>query len=250
MKISELKIGENLDIRQVLNTALKIEDINGSGEPFYKSRIYEITSDKLIEVDIPSHEGKLILPEVGDTYEVVVYTQVGLYRLMGKVKRRYRIGMIALMTLQVLTEPERFQRREYFRHSCMMGVQYLPLFDYETELETRQMTPASKLMWQHKREHPESTEKQGLVLDLSGGGVRFTTTEKFEVGSSLLFRLYLKNDNMDESFVILGQILDEKRLPEAGKREYRVEFQMEDDDIRESIIKYIFDEERKRRKKV
>ena len=61
--------------------------------------------------------------------------------------------------------------------------------------------------------------------------------------------LELISDKMDKQYHIKGRIVGWKKLEYREPRyETRIEFIMEDNKVREDIIRYIFEEERKKRR--
>ena len=89
----------------------------------------------------------------------------------------------------------------------------------------------------------------GTILDISGGGARFVSEEKFEANQFVLMELELISDKMDKQYHIKGRIVGWKKLEYREPRyETRIEFIMEDNKVREDIIRYIFEEERKKRR--
>ena len=96
---------------------------------------------------------------------------------------------------------------------------------------------------------PDEEEKRATILDISGGGARFVSEEKFEANQFVLMELELISDNMDKQYHIKGRIVGWKKLEYREPRyETRIEFIMEDNKVREDIIRYIFEEERKKRR--
>ncbi len=90
----------------------------------------------------------------------------------------------------------------------------------------------------------------GLVVDISGGGLRFTSKMHYDTNPEVNCQFDL---NIGEDIItleILGQVVDSKIVDfETMKYETRVMFDDIANEDRETIIKYIFEEQRKRRKR-
>ena len=92
--------------------------------------------------------------------------------------------------------------------------------------------------------------KDGVIVDISGGGVRFVTKTKYEKETKIFFSFSLNINNKPVEFKTLGIVLESKELKNRpGEYENRVQFINMQADERETIIRYIFEEERKIRRK-
>ena len=91
----------------------------------------------------------------------------------------------------------------------------------------------------------------GKIVDLSGGGIRFYTEKPVKADACLLLDIRLKNETMDKQFHIPARVLDCHRVENIQEVRYelRAKFFIRDDKVREEIIHYIFEEERKTRQR-
>ena len=88
------------------------------------------------------------------------------------------------------------------------------------------------------------------MVDISGGGIRFLTTEYYEPGSFLYCCYHLNNGGEHKKYEIVCKVLSTVEVEKhPGTYEHRVQYYDMDPDTREEIIKYIFEEERKNRLK-
>ena len=92
--------------------------------------------------------------------------------------------------------------------------------------------------------------KQSVVVDISGGGLRFLSGQRYEPGSMLYINYYLLKNGESKLYEIIGKVLSVKELENRPDTyEHRVQYYGMDGKTREEIIKYIFEEERKNRKR-
>ena len=93
---------------------------------------------------------------------------------------------------------------------------------------------------------------KGVIVDLSGGGMKFRSEVQLKAGDQILVLLRLINARMDKQYQILGEVIEctEIRIEKMRAYESRVQFSIKDNKIREEIIRYIFEEERRNRQKV
>ena len=68
------------------------------------------------------------------------------------------------------SQPEKFQRREYFRYPCLLDFKY-----YELTAEQAMLDSVDAIFSEIRDEHFYEKERKGKIMDLSGGGIRFTT---------------------------------------------------------------------------
>ena len=88
-----------------------------------------------------------------------------------------------------------------------------------------------------------------MIVDISGGGLRFVSRKSFTEGNVLYLRFRLSINDQEKEFRLAAKVISSKEI-EKRQNEYenRVKFLYMDNTTREEIIKYIFDEERKNRK--
>ncbi len=87
-------------------------------------------------------------------------------------------------------------------------------------------------------------------MDISGGGLRFLSTHPYEPGSLIYISYNLLVAGKMKEYELVGKVLSSNKMENRnGSDEHRVQYVDIDVDVREEIIKYIFEEERKHRKR-
>ena len=90
---------------------------------------------------------------------------------------------------------------------------------------------------------------RGVIVDISGGGLRFVSRSPYREGSILYLKYKLNIADKDRDFTMAAKVLSSAEIPNrASEYQNRVKFMYMDTTTREEIIKYIFNEERKNRK--
>lgn len=237
-----IKIGTKIDIMPDDLTNNTNDDYNA----VFHSKVQDIFPNGDLEVDMPTVNGKLILLHNGVRYRVICYNDKATYIATAKVVDRYKSNNMFLLRLRIQTQFEKFQRREYFRCECTLDLKYAVL----TEDDIKQM---EALREENKGElfvNPiNRIYMEGVALDISGGGVRFTSRNPIEQHSMVEIQFPLKLDNAFYEFNVIGNILSCTPIDENLRRyENRVQFTHIKNDEREKIIRYIFEQERKTRK--
>jgi len=246
MAVSDvIRIGDKIDVRLVQ----QIENNDKSGETpeVYRSQVLDIKENGNFEIAMPTEKGRLILLPLGVRFEFVFYSYTGsLYKSIGQVVERYKKDGFYMLEVQLRTSLEKFQRREFYRYSCTMDFVF-----YELDEEQKDIDSVDDILEDMMEGKVTMPACHGVMVDLSGGGMKFRSSYELKPGNRILVMLRLTNDKMDRQFHILGKVIAciEVHTPAKVLYESRIKFYIEDNKIREEIIRYIFEEERKIRQK-
>lgn len=91
----------------------------------------------------------------------------------------------------------------------------------------------------------------GTILDISGGGARFTSSNSLANVKYLLLEFQLPQENKKTPLDIdvVAKVIDSKQTDAKDKYTHRVKFYFKDPRMKEQLIGYVFQEERRIRKK-
>lgn len=245
MNANIINVGDKIDIR--VFKQVDLEQKTGEKPKIYKSMVQDIKAEGLLEISMPVEAGKMILLPMGVRLEFVLYSQNALYRFSAQVKERYKVKNMYMLLIEMKSSLEKLQRREYYRFECVMDMWYQSITEEETQIEDME-----ELKVYHKSEFPDSIPEKAIAVDISGGGIRFTSDKQREKGEFLLITIKLQSTSIDSELEIASRLLSCRRIESDSnvkKYEYRVEFITNDQKKREMIIKYIFEQERKSRQK-
>lgn len=239
-----IHLGDKTDIRMVQQAERQAE--TGIAAHIYKSQVNDITPDGGIEVTMPIEHGKVVLLSLGVRYEFVFYTNGGLYHAVGRIKERYKRDNIYVFLIELQSQLEKFQRREFYRYPCLIDIKF-----YQISEQDAKRVPSDRILQMFRESGKfQTAQKDGMLLDLSGGGAKFIGKDKLETDSYILIVVRLSSSSMDKQYFIKGHVLaSEEAENRWGKIETRVQFIFHDNRMQEEIIRYIFEEERKIRKK-
>lgn len=206
----------------------------------YTSQVYEVLSDDRLEITMPMEKTKLILLPVDSEYDVYFYTGSGLLQCFARIIDRYKSNNVYILVLELVSNLRKYQRREFYRFACALEMNSRPLQEEELSLvETNRvvLTPGLPL-------------KRSIIVDISGGGIRFISNQRYDVGSHIYCNYKLLVSGEQKEYDIVGKVLRVRELDNRpGEYEHRVQYVNLNTVEREEIIKYIFDEERKSRKR-
>ncbi|MBQ8822637.1 MAG: flagellar brake protein [Lachnospiraceae bacterium] len=207
----------------------------------FVSEIHEILSEDQMEIVMPMEKTKLILLPVDVEYDLTIYAQHGLFQCFARVIDRYKSNNVYILVVELTTNLRKHQRREYYRYSCALDMSSRELEENEIKaVELKEpflMTPGLPI-------------KRSVIVDISGGGLRFVSEQKYEPESLIYCSYSLLQNGMKKQYEIVGKVLTVTELSNRrGSYEHRVQYVDLDKEVREEIIRFIFEEERKNRKK-
>ena len=228
-----LSPGDKVEIRFAQRMAITEENTEPKYD-IYLSKISQMLDEDQIEILMPIVQSRMVLLPRNVIGSLVVYTSNGLYQCDVKVGERYKKDNIYLQVLELVSGIKKYQRREFYRYNCT-----IPVFSRVlTEEELKSM------VW-------DETQKgiEGSTLDIGGGGIRYMVSEQMTSGEHVICFLKLEIKNSIKEIQALGKILSVRPVKDSNLFEVRVQFEKISNAAREQIIQYIFEDERKRRKK-
>ena len=242
---SLIRLGDKVDIILSYQMEQQKNGIDTEVKKF-KSSVVDFLSEKNLEVTMPTIDGKMVLFREGIRCEMILYTHTGLYSCNCIVKKRYKTDNLYLLDMELLSKPVKFQRREFFRMDCSIAMTY-----YEIGKETANLETTAEILSELHDEGAEELYKKATMLDISGGGLRFSCDEKLKPDSYVLVIATLENMAVQRKFILVVQIIDGYEAPNAKSMYFnRGKFVFKDLKDRERIVRFVFEEERKIRKKV
>lgn len=235
-----VSIGDKIELQAVGRAGEKQVQRDGKKRTFY-SAIYDFLSEDTLEITMPMEQTKLILLPVDSEFDLVFYGTSGLYQCFARIIDRYKSNNVYLLVVEMTSNLRKYQRREYYRFSCALEMCARNLQEEEIqaieESEHYILTPGLPL-------------RQSVIVDISGGGLRFISTQKYDPESFLYISYNLLKNNEQKKYEVVGKVLSARELENRpGTWEHRVQYYDMDQKTREEIIKYIFEEERKSRRK-
>ncbi len=207
----------------------------------YMSKIMDVTSDDRIEILMPFERGKIVLLPVDGEYSLCFYSTKGLYQCFARITDRYRSDNMYILVMDLTSELSKLQRREYYRFSCAL------------ELNSRLCSKEEQEAFENNRKFlfdAVNGLQKSVVVDISGGGLRFVANFRYEEGSTIYCSYRLPSSVNDKEYEMICNVLKVQELESRpGLFEHRIQYIYIDENSREDIIHFIFEEERKIRKK-
>lgn len=249
-------------LREVLSIGDKIDikPLNRNGKPVHTantfvSQLVDFAEGSIINIAAPIVFGKIIPLPVGESYNLCFYTEKGLYQCNCMVISNHKDNKTIITVVRITTNLEKFQRRQYYRLECIYDIYYRPISLEEELLDKKVSTNSFK----NTDEAQEVKEKlleldkewsSASITDISGGGARFTSDRTHKSGDKVRIKLDFMVGKEVKKLVLTANIVSARRIPvRAGLYEYRAEFINISQKDREALIKFIFEQDRKRRRK-
>lgn len=206
----------------------------------HRSRVLRVLTENRVEVAMPIANGKLILLPVNGEYDMYFYGDNVVYQCNARVADRYRYNGQYMLVMDLTSNLRSYQRREYYRFSCAL------------EMDSRELGEEEEIAVAAQEELlPALPLKSSVIVDISGGGLRFVAYYAYEVNSLILCKYRLQIDGREKEYRLVGKVLAVNELEkEPGVFDHRVQFVNVDPQDREEIIQYIFDEARKTNRKI
>lgn len=235
MNAFDMKIGTQLDL----------DIINSMGEKVgqtYISQLLNIEDAKNILIACPIHEGNFafipVLTHVRITY---LDDKHGPLSFTGLITGKHKEGNIVTIGVKITGNFEKIQRREFFRLDCILDVLY-------RVIKTPDENSPEK---QDDKDKPDSNDSKPLDIEfkkattknISGSGICIITTEKIEKNSLVEVVINLRKDLsiIAQCTVIRSNLLPNRRT----RHEVGLKFVNIDERLRNTLIRFIFEEQRK-----
>lgn len=229
-----IHVGDRIEIESVKKTVDETGEIT---RKTYRSELYDIVSEDQIKIAMPMEQTKIVLLPVDAEYSLCFYTPAGLYQCLARVTERFKSNNLFVLLMELETDLQKYQRREYYRLNTILDMKCKPIEDGDKQSLTKVQFMDTDL-----------TFDNGTMVDISGGGARFISNVQYQKGSLIRFVFSLFVNGSVTEYKLIGKILKSDPMENReDSYENRIQFVNMPNDDRESIIRYIFEEERKMR---
>ena len=198
--------------------------------------IHDIIDDKLY-VSITSDDKKFKLLYVGDSVSCLVFQDMSCIAFDGTITNRIA-GDFPIYEISEMNNFFEVQRRQDVRVPCSIPIFYSKN-EYLLNLDIERVEEGLERIKKYLSE--------GIMIDLSGGGLKLTTQDNFNMNQNLLFVINIDNNSM----IVRGNILHKTITPTPNKTvfSYGIQLLNIDEQQRDRIIRFLFVLMRKNRLK-
>lgn len=233
--------GQILELQEVKKTAPEAEGAQEQEEKkVHRTKVFDVLSEDQLEIMMPIEKGMMVLLPVDGEFDLWFYTENGLYQCYARVLDRYKSNNVYIAVMELTSNLRKHQRREYYRFSCAL------------EMDSRALEKEEIVALQEKHLYfiSDLPVKQSMIVDISGGGLRFIANFSYDTDTLIHCHFMLRIKGEIREYRLTGKVLSVRELEgRPGSFEHRVQYINMDVDEREEIIKYIFEQERKQRHK-
>lgn len=202
----------------------------------YRTEVFDVLSEEKLEIMMPFEKGQIVLLTVDGEYELWFRVDDMIYQCFARVLDRYKSDNIYVAMMELTSNLKKHQRREFFRLDCMLSMS-------SRNLEAMEL---QALEQGHIFLQKGLPLNQNIIVDMSGGGLRFLMNGKYEPGSFIYCTYHLESKKGRNQYDLIGKVLYVREMDDKpGSFEHRIQYVNIDVDDRENIIKYIFEEERR-----
>lgn len=243
-----LQIGDKVDVKQLDHMGAPLKQAKT-----YVSQLLDFIDGNTICIAMPMFNGHMVLLQPDENYKLIFYSAKGLYQCSCSMREAYRENSTIIAKVQITSDLEKFQRRQYYRLECIHEFEYRVVTNEEMllldTLTTKAMTSEQRSEIRKRINQFDRLWQKASITDLSGGGAKFNSDETLEVGNKIRMKIDFITGGELKKLVIGAEIIaSTKLMNRIGKYEHRTEFTDIGKIDREDLIKYIFEQERRRRR--
>ncbi len=221
----------------------------------YGSKLLDYDNVRTAKIAMPLHEGRVIPLEVGDEYTICFFTTAGLYQCIAQITGRSIENNVYVLMVEFITALKKFQRRGFYRLDCLFPIRQREISEEERILAERLIrnnfeTEEDRFKCKAELKKISPEWKEAMVSDISGGGIRFHGSEARKEDE--IIEIFLPLSMKEELIPIKVKMRVISCSENANSKvsfEVRGEFIDLDESMRELIVKYVFEEQRKRLRK-
>lgn len=251
MQKSLIEIGDKIELELVKSAA----GLRRVKRRRYASQLLDFNGVRKAKIAMPISESKVVPLEIGDIYQLCFFTNSGMYQCQCRIVDRYLERTMYVLNVEFTTGLRRFQRRKYYRLDCLFPIRHRKISDIEKVLIKR--LDANHFVNDEEREECQAELNKvkrewidATVSDVSGGGIRFHGNKEWKPGDEIEVYLPLSMNHGIMPVTLMVRVIVSKHY-ESSRIAYetRGEFVGLEDKQRELIIKYVFEEQRRRLRK-
>lgn len=245
-----LTIGDKINLTKITNSNQDNRD-----RIQYVSTLLDFINESKAKIAMPIYSNRIIPLDLEDKYQLCFYTNRGLYQCKGVITDRYKEENLYVLEVQFTSDIEKYQRREFYRLACILDIEYRVVPDVEMELTSRIQNNEFKTEDEKNKVYDvinqiQNSWEPAIITDISGGGARFNSKIRQQKGEKLRISITFHISEGTIDYELKANVISSDILPNRlDMFENRVEFSEIESGQRESIIKYVFEEERKNRKR-
>lgn len=214
----------------------------------YYSKVLDVEESEegtIIKASMPIFEGHIVPLSIGTQYNIFFSIGSRIFESTCQVSGRSKDMNIFVMDLLLTGPLKRVQRRQYYRLPCDLNVSLQKLNNMQV------ISYENTHQWDESLFNDDENEEEGVLVDLSGGGLRLHSPFHYEKDTWIKTAFNIIYNEEALRLELLGRIVSSYSMEnDRNVYETRVQFCSIPNDTKEKIVKYIFQEQRRMQQKV
>lgn len=208
--------------------SIRITSLMDNDDEIYTSQVQDIIDDSTIKISTPIKSRRIIPLHADQKYVFDFYGSTALYRCTGVVIDRNVENNNYYLHIKIVSEFKKVQRRNFFRVDCLLPFYYEVLFN--------------------NQEGEDSLKQTSMITDISGGGIKFSSSHKLNENTMIKCCIELILDKKVISEEVVANVLASE-VSEKSAYSYcnRAEFIDINKSHRDKIIKFVFQQQIKQK---
>lgn len=244
-----ITVGNKVSIKLIRSGSI----VSRADQETFISQFLQWIDNSVIQIAIPISKGHLVPIEMGNEYLLSFFTPKGLFQCRAIVLERRKQGNIAVADMRMVSDLEKYQRRQFYRMECILPLTYAVITEQQKkmylDLKTCIGVERKKLI-EEQITLEEIDFFTGTILDISGGGMRFNSGHRHGTNDIIVLKPKLNEEFGKKIPYLLARVISSNPIRNREDLfDSRIEYTNILNTEREQIICYIFKTEREKRKR-
>ncbi len=242
-----LEVGNKISLRLIKRG--NVFSVKPVEDTQYNSSVLHILSERELIISVPLISNGILSMAVNDIFEVTFFTKNGLYQSKCVVSAKGHEGNIATVNIKLISNLERHQRREYYRLDIRANLSWAKINETQEKLYIdlkNAVTDARRRIIKEQIRMEDITFSKALMMDISGGGLRFNSVAQLEKDDTLVLVPDIAEISGQIPYLMGKVVLTRPLEAKNASYENKIKFINISNEEREKIITYIFATEREK----
>ena len=182
-------LGDRIEITKSENSERrKLSDEKSVFDRPLISQVYDIIDETQLKIAMPIVEGRVVPLAVNGRFDICFV-----------VLDRYKENGLYVLLIELVYELKKYQRRQYYRLEYTKDFEYIVIDEDTEKLIIEDENMIKEILDNNKL-------KKGIIIDISGGGVRFASRDNLEEKSKVLLKLDISLSENKKVYGIMGKV--------------------------------------------
>lgn len=211
----------------------------------YLSKVLMINEDGTVDLSVPTFMDEQVDLERNTRYSFLFIEENNFLEndktlkvAQGVFLQRIRIDNKPMAKIRLVTDINKIQRRDFFRIGCRID-----MFFQTISLRSEDFRRSDYIDLISENIDNDAW-KEGIILDISGGGMKFQTESPI-IDLPYIYSTFLLNVNGKEKRIgVSGKVLSRQPVPRSLLCTHRVKFEPQASRAQNDILAYVYAKQR------